>query len=188
MARYSHRRRPASPAVRLAEQVEGAAALDSVVRAVGPVAEALVRSQGRRRLLQGDWLGHAIHPLMTDLPIGFWTSATVLDLVGNESSRPGARTLVGLGVLSAVPTAITGWAEWAAIARQPERRVGVVHALANAVAIGTYTASWNARRNGRHAAGRNLALAGATVASVGGFLGGHLVSARKVSTRHAAFG
>ena len=74
-----------------------------------------------------------------------------------------------------------------AVGRQQERRVGVVHAISNGVAIMTYAASWRARRRGDHARGRNLALAGAAVASAGGFLGGHLVSARKVSTRHPAF-
>jgi len=187
MATRSHRRRSVSPAVKLAKQVEEASALDPVVEAVRPVAAALIGSEGRRQLLHGDWMGHAVHPLMTDLPIGFWTSATVLDLVGDEESRPAARRLIGLGVLSALPTAITGWAEWAAIGRQQERRVGVVHAVANAVAIATYAASWKARRAGDHARGRNLALAGAAMASAGGFLGGHLVSARKVSTRHDAF-
>lgn len=187
MATRSGRRRSGSPAVLLAEQVEGASVLDPAVRAVTPLAEAIVASEGRRRLLQGEWLGHALHPLMTDLPIGFWTSASVLDLVGDEESRPGARLLVALGVLSAVPTAITGWAEWAAVGRQQERRVGVVHAVSNGVAILTYAASWRARRRGDHARGRNLALAGAAVATVGGYLGGHLVSARKVSTRHPAF-
>ncbi|MFS0886938.1 DUF2231 domain-containing protein [Aeromicrobium sp. 179-A 4D2 NHS] len=187
MATRSHRRRSSSPAVRLARSVESASVLDPVVRAINPAAQALIGSEGRRRLLQGDWLGHAVHPLMTDLPIGFWTSATVLDLVGSEQSRPGARKLVGLGVLSAVPTAITGWAEWASVSRPQERRVGVVHAVSNAAAIAAYAASWRARARGEHARGRNLALVGAAVASAGGFLGGHLVSARKVSSRNAEF-
>lgn len=187
MSTRSHRRPSVSPAVRLAHQLESARILDPAVRAVSPLARTLIGSEKRRRLLQGDWMGHAIHPLMTDLPIGFWTSASVLDFVGGGEARPAARRLVGLGVLSAVPTAITGWAEWGAIDRQPLRRVGVVHAVSNALAGVAYAASWSARRRGDHARGRNLALVGATVASAGGYLGGHLVSARKVSTRNAAF-
>lgn len=187
MATRSHRRPQAPPAVRLTQRLEGAKALDPAVRAIGPAAAALIGSEGRRRLLHGDWMGHAVHPLLTDLPIGFWTSATVLDLVGGEEARPAARRLVGLGVLSAVPTAVTGWAEWAAVSEPGIRRVGVVHAVSNAVAGVAYGASWFARRRGDHERGRNLALAGAAIASVGGYLGGHMTSARKVSTRHPAF-
>lgn len=173
--------------VKVTRRLEEARALDPVVAAVKPLAGALIASQGRRSLLQGEWLGHAIHPILTDLPLGFWTSATVLDLVGGAEARPAARRLVGLGVLSAAPTAITGWAEWGSIDGQRERRVGVVHAVSSATAALTYAASWHARHLGEHARGRNLALAGAAIAAAGGYLGGHLASARKVSSRHPAF-
>jgi hypothetical protein len=55
------------------------------------------------------------------------------------------------------------------------------------VAIGAYAASWVARRRGRHRIGRRLALAGAGVAGVGAYLGGHLAAARKVGSRHPAY-
>ncbi|GAA3540304.1 DUF2231 domain-containing protein [Aeromicrobium flavum] len=173
--------------VRATERLEGARVLDPAVRLLAPAARKLIGSPGRRRVLQGHDLGHAIHPLLTDLPIGFWTSATVLDLVGGRDSRPAARRLVGLGLVSAGPTALTGWAEWAVVDGRPQRRVGVVHAVANITAVVAYAASWRARSRGDQARGRNLALAGATVASVGGYLGGHMTSARKVSSRHPAF-
>jgi uncharacterized membrane protein YfcA len=65
--------------------------------------------------------------------------------------------------------------------------VGLVHALTNGVAIGVYSASWLARRSGRHQTGARLALAGTAVASVGAYLGGHLAEARKVASRHPAY-
>jgi hypothetical protein len=68
-----------------------------------------------------------------------------------------------------------------------EKRVGLVHAVTNAVAIGIYTASWAARLRGRHDTGARLALAGAAVAGVGGYLGGHLAGARHVGSHHAAY-
>lgn len=187
MATRSHRRPAVSPAVHFAQGIENNKALDPAVKALSPLAAGLIASEGRRKLLHGDWMGHAVHPLLTDLPIGFWTSATVLDLVGGEEARPAARRLVGLGVLSAVPTVLTGWAEWAATSEPGVRRVGVVHAVSNGIAGVAYGASWFARKRGHHERGRNLALAGAAVASVGGFLGGHMASARKVSTRHPVF-
>jgi hypothetical protein len=123
---------------------------------------------------------------MTDLPIGLWTSAITLDLVGGPDARTAARKLVGLGVLTALPTAVTGWAEWAS-AGEREQRVGVVHAVSNVVALTGFVASWRARRRGAHVRGAALALASSTALAVGGYLGGHLVSARKVSTRNPAF-
>jgi uncharacterized membrane protein len=176
-----------SPAtVTLVERLESASALDPMVQRVRPLAEALVANPARGDALRGTWLGHALHPLMTDLPIGFWTSALVLDLAGDPTSRPAATRLVGLGLLTALPTAVTGWAEWATIG-QREQRVGVVHATSNVVAILLFTASWRARRRGAYPRGKSLGLAATSVLGFGGFLGGHLESARKVSSRHPAF-
>ena len=176
-----------SPLVDWTLQLEQATALDPVVRAVQPLANALVADPTRRDLLRGRWLGHALHPLMTDLPIGFWTSAITLDLVGGPDARSAARKLVGLGVLTAVPTALTGWAEWSATGPR-EQRVGVVHAVSNVVALTGFAASWRARRQGKHVRGAALALTSSAALTAGGYLGGHLVSARKVSSRNPAFG
>jgi uncharacterized membrane protein len=175
-----------SPAVDWTLRLEQASALDPLVRAVRPLANALVADPARRDLLRGRWLGHALHPLMTDLPIGFWTSAITLDLVGGPDARPAARKLVGLGVLSAVPTAVTGWAEWSSTGPR-EQRVGVVHAVSNVVALTGFVGSLRARRQGRHVRGTALALASSAALGLGGYLGGHLVSARKVSSRNPAF-
>ena len=172
--------------VELTIRLEDEQRLDPLVDLLRPLASALIDSPARRDLLHGTWMGHALHPLLTDLPIGFWTSANVLDVVGGRRSRDASTQLVGLGVLSAAPTALAGWAEWAVADRQAQR-VGVVHALSNATAIGLYAASWRARRQARHGRGVLLGLAGATVATVGGYLGGHLTAARKVSTRHPVF-
>jgi uncharacterized membrane protein len=173
--------------VRLTQQLEHDASLDPLSDAIRPLAERLVADPGRRELLQGEWLGHALHPLMTDLPIGFWTSANVLDLVGGPSARPAARRLVGLGIACAVPTALTGLAEWAGLHTARDRRTASAHALGNVVALACYTASWRARRREHWRTGVVLGLVGASAASVSGFLGGHLSEARKVSSRHPAF-
>lgn len=123
--------------------------------------------------LRGSWLGHPLHPMLTDLPIGFWTSAWVLDLVGGRRSEPAADALLGLGVLSAFPTIAAGWADWVQLPRA-ERRVGVVHAVSNAAATSLFAASWVARRHGARRRGVALCHAGAAAATIGGFLGGHL--------------
>lgn len=172
--------------VRLTRGLEEASVLDGPVRAVeGPVTAAF--GTGRRAsLLRGDWLGHAVHPILTDVTLGSWTSATVLDLVGGKEAASSARLLVGTGLLTVGPTAWTGWAEWTA-AGPRDKRVGLVHAVTNGSAAGLYAASWLARKQGRHDAGARLALAGAAVSGFGSYLGGHLASGRKVGTSHPAY-
>lgn len=160
--------------------------LDGAVAAVEPLVGAAFASGVRGRILRGEWLGHAVHPVLTDFVLGSWTSATLLDVVGGKGSRGAAQTLVGASLMAVGPTAWTGWAEWSESGPR-DKRVGLVHAVTNGVAIGLYAASYLSRRRGRHSAGVALGLAGAGVASVGGYLGGHLASARGVGSRHPAF-
>ncbi len=172
--------------VRWTLRLEEATALDRPVQALEPSIRSAFGSGTRASVLRGDWLGHAVHPLLTDVVLGTWTSATLLDFVGGRGSAAAARRLVGTGLLAVGPTAWTGWAEWSA-AGSREKRVGLVHAVTNAVAISAYAASWVARRTGRQGIGARLGLAGATVSGVGAFLGGHLAEAREVASRHPAY-
>ncbi|MCU1538817.1 MAG: hypothetical protein JWP82_3168 [Humibacillus sp.] len=172
--------------VRWTLKLEQMTALDGPVRAIEPTIRSAFGTGARGSVLRGEWLGHSIHPLLTDVVIGTWTSASLLDLFGGRGSAAAAQKLVGAGLLAVGPTAWTGWAEWSG-AGQRDKRVGLVHATTNAVAIGVYAASWAARRKGRHGAGAGLALVGATVSGLGAYLGGHLTEARKVSTRHPAY-
>ena len=172
--------------VRWTLRLEEASGLDGPVTALEPSIRSLFGTGTRASVLRGEWLGHAVHPLLTDVVLGTWTSATVLDLVGGPQSSAAAQRLVGTGLLAAGPTAWAGWAEWS-VAGPREKRVGLVHAVTNAVAISVYAASWLARRNGRHGTGARLALAGATISGVGAYLGGHLTEARKVASRHPAY-
>ena len=178
------RRAGRPPAVSLAHAVERDERLDPAVAALRPVADALVASPQARSVLLGRQLGHAVHPLLTDAPIGAWMSALVLDLAGGAGAEDAARKLVGVGILSAVPTALTGVAEWSHT-EQRDARVGVVHAASNGVALALWTASYVARRRGRRRAGIALGLAGGLATGVGGFFGSHLAIARNVGTRDA---
>ncbi|MCA1657638.1 MAG: Rieske 2Fe-2S domain-containing protein, partial [Actinobacteria bacterium] len=137
-------------------------------------------------LLSGTWLGHTLHPLLTDLPIGFWTSAWMLDLVGGKASARAARKLVGLGILSALPTALTGASDWSDTTGR-ERRVGLVHGVANTVALTAFVASYLNRRAGHRARGIAWGWIGAGAATVGGHLGGHLIAALGVGVNTTAF-
>ncbi|MET0998138.1 MAG: DUF2231 domain-containing protein [Marmoricola sp.] len=176
-----------NPLVRWTLRLEEAAALDRPVHALEPAIRSVFGAGKRGSVLRGEWLGHAAHPLLTDLVIGTWTSATLLDVFGGRDSSAGAQRLIGMGLLAAGPTAWTGWAEWS-VAGSRDKRVGLVHAVTNGIAIATYSASWIARRRGRHGAGATLALAGVAVSGAGAYLGGHLAAARKVGSHDPAFG
>ena len=172
--------------VRWTLRLEQAGALDRPVRALdGPIRSAFGTGT-RASLLRGEWLGHAIHPLLTDLVLGTWTSASVLDLVGGRESSAAAQRLLGTGLLAAAPTAWTGWAEWSA-AEPRERRVGLVHAAVNGIATTLMAASLVARRNDNRGRGKLLSLAGMSLLGAGGWLGGHLSYAQGIGVDQTVF-
>jgi uncharacterized membrane protein len=177
----------ALPMVRATLAVERAAFLDAPGECLEALAQALLRTPRVDAALRGSWLGHALHPLLTDFPLGAWSSATLLDLFGGRRSRPAATGLVAFGVAVAVPTAAAGLAEWRATAGTA-RRVGVGHAMINITALGLYTASLAARIRGQHHRAVLLAIGGGVTATAGGYLGGHLSLVRKIGSRDPAFG
>jgi uncharacterized membrane protein len=113
-----------------------------------------------------------LHPVLTDLPIGFWTSAWVLDF-GGRRTRGAADAMVAAGLLCAIPTVAAGLADWTERDRV-ERRVGLVHMGANGLATLFYAASLAARRRRHRLRGIALSWAGAAAATAGGYLGGRL--------------
>jgi uncharacterized membrane protein len=160
----------------IGSDLEAAEPLDRVTE---PLARAMRAVPApARRLLAGEWLGHPLHPMLTDLPIGFWTTAWLLDLVGGRRSARVATAMVGLGVATALPTAAAGLVDWAELSPE-KRRPGVVHASANIAATALYGLSFAARVRGRRFRGVALGMAGAAAATAGGYLGGHLVFGTK---------
>ena len=149
-------------------------AVDKVGKPLASKVAGVIGQGTVKDVLSGTWLTHPLHPMLTDLPIGFWTSSFMLDLVGGKRSARASQRLVGMGILSAVPTAASGLSDWSDTIGE-DRRIGTVHAAANVAALWLYTWSWFARRAGRRKAGVTLGLLGATAASAGGYLGGHLV-------------
>jgi nitrite reductase/ring-hydroxylating ferredoxin subunit/uncharacterized membrane protein len=139
-------------------------------RLQGAVQAALPR-QWMRDFLHGVWLGHPLHPALVDVPIGAWVSSAILDLMPGQ--RRAATALVAVGTGSAVPAAVAGLNDWASLS-PAQRRVGLVHAASNVVAVGLYGGSLAARLTGRHQLGRMLGWAGFAMAGGGAYLGGHL--------------
>lgn len=163
------------------DRLEHATALDAGTRLVAGVAAPFAGGRAGA-VLQGRWLGHALHPLLTDFPLGCWLSAGLLDLTGGRAGRRAAQRLVGLGLLFVPVTAAAGLSDWTTTGDRRARRVGVVHAAGNGVVGSLYLLSWRARRRGHHARGVALSMAGGTLAWGTGYLGGHLSLARRVGT------
>jgi|SRR5665213_964317 nitrite reductase/ring-hydroxylating ferredoxin subunit/uncharacterized membrane protein len=158
--------------------------LDAIADPIRQRAQRLLRPGRVRDVLSGTALGHPAHPVLVDLPIGFWTSAMLLDFTG-RGQRRGARWLMGIGNLSALPAIVTGLSDWTDT-DLAEKRVGLVHATGNSVALGCFTMSWWARRRGGRA-GQGWSLLGATVATGAGWLGGHLAYTMGVGVDTNAF-
>lgn len=159
-----------------AEALESLGVLDGPVGFLGAKWRDGLGGTALKEVLSGKPIGHALHPLLSDVPIGTWTSALLLDIVGGRDAEDSADLLVLAGLLAAGPTALSGWSDWsdAESASKPIGRVGLVHALTNASAIGLFAASLVARRTGDRGKGKRLGLVAGGVLSAGGYLGGHL--------------
>jgi nitrite reductase/ring-hydroxylating ferredoxin subunit len=147
----------------------------------------VVRPGRVKDLLSGTWMGHPAHPMLTDVPIGAWVSAVVLDVVGHERSQPTADALIALGTLTAMPTAITGLNDLADIVVPEDRAIGTAHAIGNVTAVVLFGASYLTRLRGWRDVGATLALAGTAALTASGFLGGHLAYRRGVGVAQTAF-
>lgn len=154
------------------QKIEDAEFLDKVAEAGANAGSKLIPQGPLKDALTGKWLGHPVHPLLTDVAISFWTAAVTLDLLG-DGHEDSAQTLTGLGILSAVPTAAAGLADWVD-SIGTERRVGLVHALGNVAALTSFCGSYAARQQGNTRLGKLLSLLGATFLGGSGYLGGHL--------------
>jgi len=179
-----------TPAVHDAyDQLAGLEALDEPAKVVGKAVRDTVPAGPAKDALSGVWLGHALHPLLTDLPIGSYTSAVLLDWLGGRDAERAADRLIGLGLLFTLPTAATGMTEWAdsEVGDPAVRRVGLVHAALNVGATALFGASLAARRGGARGTGRLLALAGAGLLGASGHLGGHLSYAEGVGVNQTTF-
>jgi nitrite reductase/ring-hydroxylating ferredoxin subunit len=153
-------------------------------KAIEPARKAVQSApDGLKDLLHGTWLGHPLHPVLVQVPVGSWLSAGLLDAI--PPLRPAATVLIGTGVAAAVPAALTGAADWSEQG-SGVRRLGAVHALANTVALSLYVGSLQARRRGRGTLGRALSYAGLGIATASASIGGHMSYAQSSGASHAA--
>jgi len=168
---------PADPLAEVLALVERADSLDPLAEQLLTPARDLLGSGPIGDVLTGRWLGHPLHPVLVDLPIGFWTSGVTLDVVMPRRGHDAARKLIGLGVLFALPAALSGWADASRRETPEERRTAIVHAACNGSATLMFAASWRARRKNHHLRGKVWGLLGSTAATAGAAFGGHLAFA-----------
>jgi nitrite reductase/ring-hydroxylating ferredoxin subunit/uncharacterized membrane protein len=160
-----------------------ASAVSSAYEACGPVGTKVAN------FLHGTWLGHPLHSVLTDVPIGSWTAALVLDALdeisGREEFGRAADTAVTVGLVGAVGSAVTGLTDWRHTDGKA-RRVGMMHAMLNTSAALLYTTSLVLRRRDERRAGRGFALLGYAISSAAAYLGGHLVYEQMIGVDHTA--
>jgi nitrite reductase/ring-hydroxylating ferredoxin subunit/uncharacterized membrane protein len=160
--------------------------LDTVAVRLGGLVHRALAGDRLKNLASGTWLGHPLHPVLSDLPIGCWTCAAALDAGGGESGRRGAELLAAAGAVTAVPTLISGFADWSDT-NDADRRIGVVHAASGVAALSLYVTSFAAGFAGGPGLARGLRLAGFAAAAAGGYLGGHLTFGRGIGVDHTLF-
>lgn len=170
---------------RAVDKVETSDALDPVI---GSALEAGRRvtgsSDGLKNLLSGTWLGHRLHPLMTDAVIGPWLSAWLLDVAGGRGAEKAADRLVAVGVAASLPTAMAGVSDWSESTERSQHRSGLVHAVANTVGLAFQIASLVARARGHRRAAKVHSTVAMGAVGVGGWFGGHLSYALGVGVEH----
>ena len=161
-----------------------------------PVQEALrgafVGDAGRdlKNFLHGTWLGHPLHSALTDIPVGAWTAALALDALEGMSGRKecgsAADLAIGVGLVGAVGSAITGVTDWSETDGSA-RRVGMLHGLLNLAATTLYTTSlFMRKRKKSRQSGIAMSMLGYAVASTAAYLGGHLVFGEQIGVDHTA--
>jgi nitrite reductase/ring-hydroxylating ferredoxin subunit/uncharacterized membrane protein len=131
----------------------------------------------------GRWAGHPLHPALSDLPVGLWTGATLLDMTDRgPASGPGldaAGVLSAAGIVASCATALTGLTDWT-VSNEQDRRIGLFHGLLNTAALGLQCASLGTRMTGHRGTARALGAASLTVTAAAAYLGGHLVFTKGV--------
>ncbi len=173
---------PFAPAI---AAVEDAGVLDAPAKALGKWVRAAVGREPLKDALSGTWLGHAVHPVLTDVVVGALLSSTLLDLLGGDDGERARRRLVGAGIAAAAPTVLTGANDWADAEPVDDgvRRAGLVHAVSNATALVLYAGSLAGSRRNASA----LRLGGAAALMLGGYLGGHLTLTKGVGPAQTVY-
>lgn len=178
----------------LAQIIDKQDALETASDALQPAVTDLFKAGGEagqqvKNFLHGTWLGHPLHPVLTDIPVGAWTTALALDAIeavsGREEFGDAADAAIAVGLVGALGAATTGITDWSDTNGRG-RKVGLVHGLLNAGAATLYATSLVMRRGSARRAGVGLSMLGFLVSGAAAYLGGHLVFEEKIGVDHTA--
>jgi uncharacterized membrane protein len=174
----------------MAESIAAQQWVDDLARPVQrPLDAALERSGPLHAALRGAFLGHPLHPALTDVPVGAWTAGVLFDLLDlwrpNPGLRYGADAAHAVGLAGSLGAAVTGLAEWSDT-DGGARRVGFVHGVANSAVAGLFGASLLARARGARPLGVGLAAAGYLLLAFSAWLGGELAFRYRVGVDRSA--
>jgi nitrite reductase/ring-hydroxylating ferredoxin subunit/uncharacterized membrane protein len=153
--------------------------LDRIADGVQPKVQEAVARGGTtvRNVLDGVWFGSPLHPALTDVPVGSWTSTLVFDgldiATGKTAMRNAADATLAVGIAGGFAAAAVGISDWRYL-MGGSRRMGTAHALLNAGGLALNTTSLILRAGGRRNAGRLAFLAGYSLVGMGAHLGGEL--------------
>lgn len=168
------------------------APLDPIAKPLADLVHAAYDAGGEfgrqaKNAMHGVWLGHPLHPVFTDIPIGAWTTALALDAAGNgdRGMRKAATAAIGIGLLGAAGSAVTGLTDWSETDGRA-RREGLLHGLLNIAATALFAAAYVRRVTDDHARGRGCAWTGYAIALATAYLGGDLVYGQRLGVTHAA--
>lgn len=171
----------------LTKRLEDMEALDRFADLAQRVVSRIVPQESARKdLLSGTWLGRPLHPVLTDVVMGTWTSTSALDVLGGKSAEQAADQLVFIGTVAALPTIAAGLSDWAEL-WGAQQRVGSVHALGNATAFSLQILSIRARRGGKRKKACLLSVAALVIAGASANLGGYLSFVKGVGINQTAF-
>jgi nitrite reductase/ring-hydroxylating ferredoxin subunit/uncharacterized membrane protein len=176
---------------RLIDRIGAWPLLRAAADAIQPPIQSLLRSAtpAVRDALHGTRLGHPLHAVLTDIPIGAWTVTALLDVasvMGARRLKAGADAAATIGLAGALGAAIAGFADWSDTS-DDARSVGVAHALLNAAATLAYAVALPLRLNrARRGWGVTASMAGYAFVSAGGFLGGELSFGKQLGVKHTA--
>lgn len=174
-----------------------AASLAGVSGAIASATGGAFRALGRPgRLLQdflnGSWLGHPLHPVLTDVVVGAATVAVMLDVLRIVFRVPGLELAttwtVALTVLSALGTIVTGLTDFKDTAPgSNSRNVAGLHGLINIGGTALFAVALVLRLLDHNNWAALIFVVGYGVVSVGAFIGGHVVFKYGEMVNHNAF-
>jgi nitrite reductase/ring-hydroxylating ferredoxin subunit/uncharacterized membrane protein len=175
--------------------IEQQAWLDSLGDPLQTKVNSLFSDQGEagkqiKNFLNGVWLGHPLHPMLTDVPVGSWTCTLVLDTLAsvtdNDALETAADITLATGLAAAAGAAVTGMTDWTDTYGM-ERKLGLLHGVTMVSSVLAYSCALIARLTGSRTAGVALANTGYALMSAGAYLGGDQVYDLGYAVNHTAF-